>query len=98
MYVEADNGTFSDDAYLTSPFYQSAGLQCTLSFWYHMYGFDIGDLEVNIVTPLGSTKVWSESYGQGNKWHQAKNIQIPRCTSAFQVSIYNKLILNSQLT
>ncbi|RDD40325.1 MAM and LDL-receptor class A domain-containing protein 2 [Trichoplax sp. H2] len=86
MYVEADNGTFSDNAYLISPFYQNPGLSCTLSFWYHMYGFDIGSLKVQIASPTGTKQVWSKSNGQGNNWIQATNIPIPRCASAFQIS------------
>ena len=86
MYVEADNGTFSSDAYLVSPIYNNPGPECTLSFWYHMYGTNIGSLTVTVITPSGSQQLWTKSGGQGNSWKQATNLKITSCTTAFQVS------------
>lgn len=85
MYVEADNGTFSSDAYLVSPIYNNPGSTCTLSFWYHMYGTSIGSLSLSVVTPSGTQQIWTKSGGQGNSWKQAANLKISSCTTAFQV-------------
>ncbi|RDD40324.1 MAM and LDL-receptor class A domain-containing protein 2 [Trichoplax sp. H2] len=86
MYVEADNGTFSANAYLLSPLFNNPAPSCTLSFWYHMYGFDIGSLSVDLITPSGTKQIWTKSNGQGNSWKQASNLKISSCTTAFQLS------------
>ncbi|MFK7949688.1 MAG: T9SS type A sorting domain-containing protein [Saprospiraceae bacterium] len=47
----------------------------TLSFWYHMYGSNMGTLEVSYSMDGGTTwsaPIWSLSGDQGNMWHEAK--------------------------
>ena len=42
-----------------------------LSFWYHMYGITMGDLEVGVLDSLGYTALDTISGNQGNQWHLA---------------------------
>lgn len=42
------------------------------SFWYHMYGRDVGKLSMFIRWTDGTeVKMWSESYDQGDRWFKA---------------------------
>ncbi|MEQ8908502.1 MAG: S8 family serine peptidase [Vicingaceae bacterium] len=71
IYSEASNGCTGQDAYVLSPCFDlSNTVQPEFSFWYHMYGSDMGVLRVdvlvdgywtnNIITPLFGN--------QGNSW------------------------------
>ena len=46
-----------------------------LTFWYHMYGTDIGELkiwlETTVLNPAYWTLVWSKTGDQGNYWQHA---------------------------
>ena len=44
-----------------------------LSFWYHMYGSNIGSLKVYLLTACSKKELFSESENQGNAW---LNLQI----------------------
>ena len=46
MYVSADDGISGSRARLLSKTMPSSGPQCELNFYYHMYGQDIGVLQV----------------------------------------------------
>ncbi|GFN85250.1 MAM and LDL-receptor class a domain-containing protein 2-like [Plakobranchus ocellatus] len=83
IYMEATNGTQGDTAILTSPVLPPTnGINC-LSFWYHMYGPDIGSLQL-ITSIGGQTKVmWRRKGSQENKWvraainvHSTTNFQV----------------------
>ena len=74
LYTEASscfNNTFS----ITSPCFDLSGQSnAELSFWYHMYGADMGSLTVQVSTNNGSTwsgNQFSLSGDQGNSWQQA---------------------------
>ena len=64
MYIETSSPRQQgDNAKLTSPSLKFSGNMC-LKFYYHMYGSDIGTLNVNI----HGNKVFTASGDQGNKW------------------------------
>lgn len=64
MYIETSSPRQpGDNAKLDSPKLQFSGSMC-LKFYYHMYGADIGTLNVNI----NGNKVFTASGDQGNKW------------------------------
>ncbi|CAF3418653.1 unnamed protein product [Rotaria socialis] len=78
VFLEASSPRIpGDHARLISALqYPSSTPQC-LTFWYHMYGSDIGTLNVfvqMISTDLNSTSstlVWTKSGAHGNQWHRA---------------------------
>ncbi|CAE1328782.1 unnamed protein product [Acanthosepion pharaonis] len=47
MYTEASSGDYGDKTYLASPISNYSPL--SVSFWYHMYGSDMGTLNVKTV-------------------------------------------------
>ncbi|XP_057298293.1 MAM and LDL-receptor class A domain-containing protein 2-like isoform X2 [Hydractinia symbiolongicarpus] len=70
MYIEASTPNQGDTAWLVSEdFYPTLG-RC-VQFWAHMYGGDIGTLNVYILGQNGTTtktKIWTLSGAQGNTW------------------------------
>lgn len=59
--------------------------QC-LSFWYHMYGPNIGGLNLYVQSrPSLGTPLWKRSGSQGNQWKQA-TVTLPS-TGTYNVSI-----------
>ncbi|WP_430408407.1 immunoglobulin-like domain-containing protein [Kordia sp.] len=80
-YVEASgNGTGYPDkqAILTSPCFDLTSLnQATFSFNYHMFGTDMGTLDVEISEDNGATwaTIWNQTGNQGNAW-QTTNIDL----------------------
>ncbi len=69
-YIEADNN-YRKTAILTSSCFDIVSLtNPVLNFKYHMYGGDMGSLEVEIATDSDSSwrSVWSKSGNQRNVW------------------------------
>jgi len=57
-------------------------LQC-LTFWYHMYGADMGSLTVSTETTSGGTKtLWSKATNQGTNWLRA-DVQLDERSNYF---------------
>ena len=73
MYIEASS-CFSQTESITSPMFDLTGLlDADLTFWYHMWGADMGTLSVQVSTDGGtswSTDIWSLTGDQGNSWQQ----------------------------
>ncbi|WNJ21628.1 GEVED domain-containing protein [Pontibacter sp. G13] len=60
MHVEASGVVPADTFDLMSPCLDVSSLSCPkVSFYYHMYGNDIGTLELIAVTPTGEISLWS---------------------------------------
>ncbi|GBM91293.1 MAM and LDL-receptor class A domain-containing protein 2 [Araneus ventricosus] len=49
---------------------QKATEKRCFNFWYHMYGEDVGTLNLIVRTDAGNTTVWSKTNSQGNAWKQ----------------------------
>ncbi|XP_055943864.1 MAM and LDL-receptor class A domain-containing protein 2-like isoform X2 [Argiope bruennichi] len=49
---------------------QNATEKRCFNFWYHMYGEDVGTLNLIIRTDTGNTTIWSKTSSQGNAWKQ----------------------------
>ncbi|CAG2231063.1 unnamed protein product [Mytilus edulis] len=81
VYSDARSGKKRDVAQLTSGSIVSRPKQC-LSFWYHMYGDDIGRLKVFQMNSLKGNKkrIFLKKSNQSNAWQQAtidlKNVGI----------------------
>ena len=75
-----------DKARLLSRTFPSTSGRC-LSFWYHMYGSGMGELNVYVKPVTGAMrKVWSQAGDQGDEWKMAQLTLISK-TSDYQVNI-----------
>lgn len=74
LYVESSS-CFVSTGHLMSPTFNFTNIGgANLSFYYHMYGDDMGSLSVQVSTDGGttwSTDIWSITGNQGNNWVQA---------------------------
>jgi len=71
IYLEASGGCTNEEAVLMSPCIDlTNSLTADLSFWYHMYGQDMGDLHVDIFdgTQWVNDVITPISGDQGNVW------------------------------
>lgn len=88
MYIETSAPRRpNDNARLISTTYTFKGRQC-VTFWYHMYGSNIGTLNVYAKrgNRLGAPQ-WTKSTDQGNKWNKAQvTINNGRRSRAVQVN------------
>lgn len=70
MYVQSSTYMRKGDkAHLVS-LKQVPGESRCFSFWYHMYGQDVGTLNLIIRTDNGNATIWSKKNSQGNSWKQ----------------------------
>jgi hypothetical protein len=47
------------------------GQQCMI-FWYHMFGSDMGQLQIYVNNTRSLRPLWFKAGNQGNKWHKAQ--------------------------
>ncbi|XP_071520575.1 LOW QUALITY PROTEIN: MAM and LDL-receptor class A domain-containing protein 1-like [Panulirus ornatus] len=71
IYVSTTNKT-ERTATLISPLIGTGVSGACLSFWYHMFGFDIGSLRLQLVGTNSVDLVWQRSHEQGDDWLQAE--------------------------
>lgn len=77
LYTEASggNGCANSTGYFTTPVLNFSTIDIpVLTFWYHMYGSNMGTMSVQISTDGGSTwsgNIWSLNGNQGNSWYEA---------------------------
>ena len=72
MYIETSAGVANSKAHLESPVVTPTNPQC-LRFWYHMYGANIGTLNVFVKTnSLLKNPSWKMSGTKGNRWLPAQ--------------------------
>ncbi|XP_065195801.1 uncharacterized protein LOC135827200 [Sycon ciliatum] len=91
LYIEASPPSFAGDkAIIYSPHYTTLHAKvCTFSFWYHMYGDDIGTLNVYVKTSTANVRVFTQSGHKGNNWLHARVLlnTVPAVTPGpFQLS------------
>ena len=74
LYTESSS-CYNHTGYLISPAFNLSSLSNPeLSFWYHMYGAEMGTLSIQASTNGGSTwssDLWSMTGDQGNQWNEA---------------------------
>ncbi|MFD1163279.1 choice-of-anchor D domain-containing protein [Hwangdonia seohaensis] len=90
MYIETSSPRSSGDtANFESPCFDlTSSSSANFSFWYHMYGSNIGSLHVELSTDNGSTyptSLWSLSGNQGNTWTQVSLDLTPYVGSTVKV-------------
>lgn len=57
-YLDSSNKVDSHEARLMTPMYGGAYADCTMEFYYHMYGRNIGILEVDLITAGNATRLF----------------------------------------
>ncbi|XP_072021501.1 hyalin-like [Amphiura filiformis] len=90
IYIEASSPRNTGDAArLLSPIVSIASVNsynCTLQFWYHMYGAVIGALNVYTKSTSGTSElIWSLQGSQGDLWHLATAQFTPPNRQHFQI-------------
>jgi len=86
VYTEVTNRTsFFADAHLVSPFFRQAGKTCKFQFWYHMWGPNIGYLQVYYRRNSRDKRLFNIFGNQGDQWNKGM-VDVPKCASDFQVS------------
>ena len=72
-YVESSSPNYPNKTFVayTPTFDVSATPGKVLSFWYHMYGASMGDLEIGVLDGSGYTSLDVISGNQGDYWHFA---------------------------
>ena len=70
---------------LTSPTFNSAGVSCLMSFAYHFYGGNIGDMNVYLMNSTGSNLLFPINGNQGDVWH-VKTLYIGHQLNPFTIS------------
>ncbi|XP_048242500.1 MAM and LDL-receptor class A domain-containing protein 2-like [Haliotis rufescens] len=73
IYIETSGQLRNGDtAVLESSIYTQSGPNCQLTFWYNMYGANVGKLNVLVKTVQGGiVSLWSKTGNQGQPWQQA---------------------------
>lgn len=85
MYVDSRNGTSYDLGTIHTPYLHDAAGTCRVVFYYHMYGYGIGRLNVVLNTGYRETLVWSMSYEQGDVWKKGV-IDLGRIPTEFRIA------------
>lgn len=82
--MEASGVPTGERAALVSRNFNASIGRC-LTFWYHMYGEAMGELNV-YVKPVGRnrTKIWSKSGDQGDEWKMGQ-VTLKNMDSDYQV-------------
>ncbi|XP_014681010.1 PREDICTED: MAM and LDL-receptor class A domain-containing protein 1-like isoform X2 [Priapulus caudatus] len=73
LYINSPKHWPGDIAQLLTPSFPQSTLECTLKFWYHMYGSDgLGTLNVYTEDKNGQRALmWKATGNQGNEWQYA---------------------------
>uniref|UniRef100_A0A8C4IGG5 MAM domain-containing protein n=1 Tax=Dicentrarchus labrax TaxID=13489 RepID=A0A8C4IGG5_DICLA len=79
LYVDSSVGEWGDTSFLISDVFQPSTRGHCLTFWYHMYGDNVGTLRVYINDRKmhsggyeEGTLKWIESGNKGDKWQEAR--------------------------
>ncbi|CAH1786792.1 unnamed protein product, partial [Owenia fusiformis] len=80
MFTDASGGVkrpqLRHTAELSGPPLQSSGPQCTVTFWYHLYGKDVGEISISVRGTAESryTEIWYTQGDNGDTWRQGKAV------------------------
>ncbi|XP_052711456.1 MAM and LDL-receptor class A domain-containing protein 1-like isoform X3 [Crassostrea angulata] len=81
LYVETSSPVPSGALFQFESPYFLGGPRC-LSFWYHMYGSDMGTLSVS----RNGTQLWTKTGDQGNTWHWIQ-MNVGTSSQTFKVTL-----------
>uniref|UniRef100_K1QQ94 MAM and LDL-receptor class A domain-containing protein 1 n=1 Tax=Magallana gigas TaxID=29159 RepID=K1QQ94_MAGGI len=81
LYVETSSPVPSGALFQFESPYFLGGPRC-MSFWYHMYGSDMGTLSVS----RNGTQLWTKTGDQGNTWHWVQ-MNVGTSSQTFKVTL-----------
>ena len=70
---------------------------CRMTFWYHMYGYSVGSLNVYLNISNRLTLWWRKSGSKGNQWRQAV-VGIGKKIAPFQILIQGQEMIFARNT
>ena len=86
MYIETSGVRNAQAVLASSAVTNSNKMTCKLSMAYHMYGSQIGTLEVIAHTTYGNSPVWSHFGNQGNQWLNT-TVDFGSITGSFEIYV-----------
>ena len=87
ILTSATSRTVNQKARIQSPQINPGGKSQCLTFWYHMYGANVGSLNLYVQTrPTLGSPFFTKSGSAGNSWKQA-SVTLPS-TGTYNVSKY----------
>ncbi|XP_070537565.1 neuropilin-1a-like [Ptychodera flava] len=89
LYIEASSNYGKTARLVSSPINPSLSDPCTMVFHYHMYGTNIGNLQIlfRYEGETNETSLWYKTGNQGNSWNQG-SVSFYGATRPFQVLQY----------
>lgn len=86
MFIESSFKTADWKARLLSPMYQPMSTTGCLSFWYHMWGTQMGTLNVYLLQPGRIELIFKKSRDQGRQWNNARVALTYNTGASFQIA------------
>ena len=86
VYIETSRGSNAQAVLASSAVTNSNQTTCIFSMAYHMYGSQIGTLEVIAHTTYRSSSVWSRFGSQGNRW-LTTTVDFGSITGSFEIYV-----------
>ncbi|XP_041467549.1 MAM and LDL-receptor class A domain-containing protein 1-like [Lytechinus variegatus] len=89
LIADTDGYKENDTARLISPVYKSTGPDCRARIWYHMYGRDMGTLNIYLRTNIGGymTLLFTKNWYSNDYWELANLALLDEGSPNFQVVI-----------
>ena len=88
LYIEASSPRRQGDlARISTPQYQATTGSMCLQFWYHMWGQNMGSLQIFVQDSSGKKSIWKRSGNQVNLWLYNTATFTPN--AAYKVSTYS---------
>ncbi|XP_022790685.1 uncharacterized protein LOC111330143 [Stylophora pistillata] len=91
LYAETSGIARGDKAQLVSRTFPATTGRC-MTFWYHMYGSGMGELNVYVNITGTKLKVWSMSGDQGDEWKMAR---VTLVSKSFQYQVIFEAVRGS---
>ena len=95
LYADDTNTTYKDKAMLRSPVFSMAARGCTFSFWYFVYGFDMGTIKVYQYTPsdrrdynLMTAVDQTDDASTADRWNLYE-VEVAACAQQFRVVFFS---------
>ena len=98
MYVGTTPSSGTAYAVFSSRMHNNAAATCEIRFWYHMYGEDIGSLQLYIQEETFLMIPWFKTGDQGDYWHEGI-AGIGRIPGGFNVrpgACFTKLVISDK--
>ncbi|XP_077864148.1 MAM and LDL-receptor class A domain-containing protein 1-like [Saccoglossus kowalevskii] len=95
MLAEAHTGSIFSGSTLIGPKVREASSSCQLEFGYHMYGDNVGKLELWFVQNKQLTRLWMSRGDAGDAWHIA-TVPIGRISTDWMLIFMSTPLINER--